>query len=153
MKNIRSKHRCIEPTASFNWARAAELACKQLYANFGLAPCKIKPSSTSAWLIITIALYKINCWLSIFICRPPYFLLLYSYHLLPFLSYRERPTFFRIFSHIKHSSLPRQTVAFFNWTDNAWSVNMSNCVLLHMKHGFWKLVTTRGKKCKKNSNE
>ena len=32
--------------------------------------------------------------------------------LLPFSSYRERPTFFRVVTRIKHSSLSRQTVAF-----------------------------------------
>ena len=35
--------------------------------------------------------------------------------ILPFSNYRERRTFFREFSRVKHSSLPRQTVAFFNW--------------------------------------
>ena len=34
--------------------------------------------------------------------------------LLPFSSYRERPTFFRVVTRSKHSSLSRQTVAFFN---------------------------------------
>ena len=32
--------------------------------------------------------------------------------ILPFSNYRERRTFFRKFSRVKHSSLPRQTVIF-----------------------------------------
>ena len=39
--------------------------------------------------------------------------------LLPFLSYRERQTFFRVVTRLKHSSLSRQTVAF-------WKANTSN---------------------------
>ena len=65
--------------------------------------------------------------------------------ILPFPNYRERRTFFRIFFGVKHSSLPRQTVAFFNWTGHVWSVNMSSfdnsaCVFLVMKHRLWKLL-------------
>ena len=39
--------------------------------------------------------------------------------LLPFSNYLERQTFFRVVTRLKHSSLSRQTVAF-------WSANMSN---------------------------
>ena len=39
--------------------------------------------------------------------------------LIPFSSYRERQTFFRVVTRLKHSSLSSQTVAF-------WSANMSN---------------------------
>ena len=39
---------------------------------------------------------------------------LYCDTLLPFSSYRERLTFFLVLSRAKHSSLSRQTVAFYN---------------------------------------
>ena len=69
-------------------------------------------------------------------------------NILPFSNYRERRTFFREFSRVKHSSLPRQTVAFFNRTGNVWSVNTSSfgnlaCVFLVMKHRFRKLLRRR----------